>query len=371
MPTKKTLEDIQPILIVGLDTYEDQVELTVMSVGSQAGSEPDKGGGSNKIKIYEASGKSVYEAKQNMSLYSDKHLIWAHLEYIIIGDETARNGIAKHMDFFMRNHENRLTDELVIAKGMTAKEFIKNTNTDQPKINEKIRHLFNDAEVDSISRKMNLKDFALRHQSDTMVVMLPVMDTTDKTVEEKPKKEGEATKKDIRLAGYAIFDRDARLIDYASFEYSRGINRITDQIKSAVVVIEADGQGMLSAAIIRSKTRLDVDEDAKTLKVDISVLFNIPEYTGNEDLYDEKYITRIKKRLEENIETEVLDTMTYLQNLDADAVGISDVYYHKYPEKWPQMKSQWQDLFKVIKVDVTVNSTVRNTYNITNPIQKG
>ena len=92
LPNKTPLEEIQAILIVGLDTKDDQVDLTVLSVGSKPGAESNKGGES--IKVYESSGRTVYEAKQKMSLYHDKHMIWAHLEYIIIGDEAARSGIA-------------------------------------------------------------------------------------------------------------------------------------------------------------------------------------------------------------------------------------------------------------------------------------
>lgn len=369
LPKKIPLDSIQAILVVGLDVYEDMVELTVVGVGSQPGSEGDKG--KDAVKIYEASGRSVFEAKQNLSLYNDKHLIWAHLEYIIIGEETARRGIADHMDFFIRNHENRLTDELVIAKDMSAREFINSVDSVEPKMNEKLRHLFNDVEVQSVSKNMTIKDWLIRYQSDTMMMVLPVMETIDKSKKEESSKEGEPPKKDVHSAGYAIFDKDTKLIDYATLRCSRGINWLSDKIKSAVVVIDIDGKEILSAEILKSKTKLDITEDAKTLDVDIQLTFNIPEYTGHEDLYDVEHVARIKRKIEEIIELEVMDTMTYLQFLDADVVEIGKVYYHKYPENWPIVKSTWQNLFKEMKINVKVNSNVRNTYNIINPMKKG
>jgi spore germination protein KC len=368
LPHKIPLEDIQAILIAGIDVSEGMVELTVMSVGSQPGSGDKKG--EEAIKIYEATGKTVFEAKQNLSLYNDKHLIWAHLEYIIIGEDTARAGIAPHLDFFLRHHENRLTDDLIVAKNMTAREFIRSTDTAQPKINEKIRHLFKDAEIKSTIRNVNLKTWALKHLSDTMYVILPVLSTTERTHKEKEQQEEGTQKKDIRTDGYAVFNREGKLIDYASLEYSRGINWITDEIHSTAVVIEPESGAQLSAQIIRSKTKLEIDEEAVSLNVDISLIFNIPEYTGNKELYDLEYGGLIKGKLEDMIEKEVIDTVKYLQSLDADAINIGNVYYHKYPKRWPMMKDMWEEKFRQMNVNVSVRSTLRNTYNILNPMEK-
>ena len=368
LPNKTPLEEIQAILIVGLDTKDDQVDLTVLSVGSKPGAELNKGGES--IKVYESSGRTVYEAKQKMSLYHDKHMIWAHLEYIIIGDEAARSGIAEHLDFFIRNHENRLSDELVVAKDMTAREFIKNVNTSEPKMNEKIRHLFSEVEVESVTKIVHLREWALKYQSDTMSIILPVMGTTNKMRSEDSKKEESSPKKDIRSAGYAIFNREGKMIDYASLRFSRGINWVMDKIESAVVVLELGEHEILSTEITSAKTKLEINEDATELDVNINLLFNIPEYTGKEDLYDAVYIADVKQELEQIIENEVKDTMTYLQTLNTDVTNIGDVYYHKYPGNWKFMQDQWANKFKDIKVNVVVRSTLRNTYNIVNPMRK-
>lgn len=369
LPIKTPLEEVQAILVAGIDKKGDQVELTVMSVGSKPGSESN--GGGEIIKVYESTGRTVFEAKQKMSLFNDKHLIWAHLEYIVIGDEIARSGIAKYMDFFIRNHENRITDELIIAKDMTAKEFIKKTDSSEPKMNEKIRRLFSETEVESVMKVVNLKEWALKYQSDTMSIILPAMGITDQAHTENTEEEKGDPKIDIRSAGYAIFDREGKLIDYASLRFSRGINWVIDEVQSSVVVIAAEDKALLSTEIVSSKTKLEINEEASELKVNIQVIFNIPEYTGVENLYDIRYIGKVKEELENIIRDEVIDSMTYLQGMDADVTNIGDLYYHKYPKSWDYMKDQWESKFKEMNINVVVKSTIRNTYNIINPMRRG
>ncbi len=367
MPNRIPIEQLQPILVVGVDTKDDMVELTVMCITTKPGAEG--GGGEEGVKIYEAEGKTIFEAKRKMHTYADKHLTWVHLQYIIIGDEAAKNGISEFLDFFMRNHENRLSDFLVVAKNSTAREFIKNTDTVNPSMDDKIKYLFDDDKMMSIAKEMSIKDYLRRYHSEGYHVLLPCLVTTEKTTDESPEKEGGSSKKDIKLDGYAIFNHNAELIEYAPIEYSRGINWIINEIRSTPIVIDTVDGARLSVEVTHSRTKVKLSRDYKTVNIDIRVNFNIPEYTGGIRLFDLNHIEIIEDKVQEIIKKEVIDTMKYLQNINSDVTGLGNIYYRQYPNEWSLIKYKWHDIFKELEVDVKVISNLRNTYNIVDPIK--
>ena len=67
--------------------------------------------------------------------------------------------------------------------------------------------------------------------------------------------------------------------------------------------------------------------------------------------------------------TDEYGTMAYLQGMEV--CQNRECYYHRYPEKWKSIKDQWVGKFKKLNVNVTVRSTLRDTYTITNPIRRG
>ena len=140
------------------------------------------------------------------------------LEILLLDDEFARSGIPIS-GFFIKIMKQILM--IGCSERYTAREFIKKTDSIQPRVNEKIRRMFHDAERQSVIKTVNLKEWALKYQSDSMSIILPTIETTDLEQTESAQEEKGEPKKDIRAAGYAIFDREGKLIDFASLRFSR------------------------------------------------------------------------------------------------------------------------------------------------------
>ena len=98
MPTRYSIEDLQNIMVVGIDLQEDKIMITAVVDTMQKGKEAESV--QTGTKIYIAEGQTVFEAKRALHQMVEKHVTWNQLKYIIIGENAARQGIDRLLTFF-------------------------------------------------------------------------------------------------------------------------------------------------------------------------------------------------------------------------------------------------------------------------------
>lgn len=127
------------LLLTGCGSYKEIDSFYIV-----AGMGVDKVPGSNQYKItielvnimenredksfesllLEAEGDSVFDAVSKMIRISAKRPNWAHATSVIISEDAAREGIAPFIDLISRNEDGRLSMNIFISRGRTAKEIL-------------------------------------------------------------------------------------------------------------------------------------------------------------------------------------------------------------------------------------------------------
>src|SRR5690606_31893960 len=107
-PSPTQIQDIEFIRAVGIDKAPgDKVKLTIATQRIVSGG----GGGGSEQKISEivrSEGRTGFEAARNFWGYSETRQFFVHFEYILIGEEAAKDGILNYLVFFARDPETRL-----------------------------------------------------------------------------------------------------------------------------------------------------------------------------------------------------------------------------------------------------------------------
>jgi len=366
LPEKYPIEKIQNILIVGVDIVDGQVKLTAVVDKINKGSESGKE--QISAEIYSATGPSVFEAKRTLHTYANKRTSWYHLKYILIGEEAAKQDIGNVLDFFCENDENRFLHRLIVAKGMTAENFLTSTVTHTTNVTETLDSLFEDTSRTGLSSEVHLLDYASSCECKWSCVYIPTVEMVPAT--HHASAGGEQSKDDpdnlTKLSGYALFN-NSRLAGYIDGDAAIGMNIVINQLESAAITVTDMHGQTVSLEIMSSNASIKTDiGDVPSATVKVMITAFMVEYHETQGATDEAYIAFLEKQLSANIQDIIVQALLTGQQYKTDAFGIGSTLYHSYPIASKPFKSNWNEIFSTIKITVSVTSKIQCTYSMLN-----
>lgn len=122
------VEDNFFVMAAGIDLAKDENNKYKITIVGEKFSSDTSGGsssGGKKTEIVTIEGKTIFETIRNFVLYKDSSIFWGHIKYLLISEETAKENILDVLDFFIRDHELRFDNSIVIVKGTSAESFIR------------------------------------------------------------------------------------------------------------------------------------------------------------------------------------------------------------------------------------------------------
>lgn len=374
LPQKKEIGDLQLIQVLGIDKLPDgsnDCMLTVASKNLEVGGgqenlssmEGNTGGNTGKALVLTSTGKTLFEADRKLQTHSNKTIFWGHVEYYLIGEEAAKDNIAKYMDFFTRDHELRIESKIYIVKGSTANDLIEQFNQGDIYIFDKLESLGNNLQLLSNSEELKVHQLMrfidIHHGS----ARAPCIYLTTRNGEKEKKV------KDIEIYGYAIFSK-LRLAGFIEPNIARGINLITNMVGSSIVVVkDLKGQDV-SLEIIHSNT--DViphfsGDKLESITLQTKVISNLGEIQSQSDFANEKWISHMESQQSEILKKEMEKALKKVLAYKSDCLGICDQIRLKRPLKWHKIEDQWMQIFPNLKINIQVESKIQGTYEIREP----
>jgi spore germination protein KC len=361
MSNRSEIDRIFNTRIIAIDKLaENKVLYTITTKTAVSGSQ-DKQGSSTSSEILVSEGVTVFEAARNMAAYAYKRPHYGHTEFIIFGEDTAKDGILQHLDFISRNQEFRYNAKIYIVQGDSANSFIKKVATGNTFLADRLAIIEDNSFALSKSGKVTLAEALFIFSKDNVSTFLPVLFIV-------PSKSGEDAAKgayDINLKSYAIFKGD-KLYAFLDEELSRGVNWVKNRIQSSTILVYAPDKKEVSMDIIQSKTSIKPYLDENGLQCTISIKFNtnIAETLSKEDIFNKKGLDYLKQQQENQVKKEVEKIISYAQEKDMDIFGLVSNFSIKYPMMKNELRENWPKLFPEIKFNVEVDSKINRTYLI-------
>lgn len=130
--SSKELNEIAILTGLGIDKTENGYRLSaqVINPGEIAGKNSS---GRTEVVRYMKSGATIHEAFRKLTTDVPRILYLSHLRIVLFGEDMAREGIGKALDFLSRDHEMRSDFFLSVAKGATAADIL-NVTTHEERI---------------------------------------------------------------------------------------------------------------------------------------------------------------------------------------------------------------------------------------------
>lgn len=100
---------------IGVDKSDDMYELTLQALNTQNTSESDSKDEKKSVISISAKAKTLIDAVNRIENQSGKKILYSHAMILIIGEETAKDGISDIITFFSTNHKLRPTVEVLVS----------------------------------------------------------------------------------------------------------------------------------------------------------------------------------------------------------------------------------------------------------------
>lgn len=361
MSNRSEIDRIFNTRIIAIDKLDENKVLYTITTKTAVSGSQVKQGNSVSSEILVSEGTTVFEAARNMAAYAYKRPHYGHTEFIIFGEDTAKDGILQYLDFISRNQEFRYNAKIYIVQGDSANSFIKKVATGNIFLADRLSIIEDNSFALSKSGKVTLAEALFIFSKNNVSTFLPVLFIV-------PSKSGEDSAKgtyDINLKSYAVFKED-KLSAFLDEELSRGVNWIKNRIQSGTILVDAPDKKKVSLDIIQNKTSIKPYLDENGLQCTISIKFNsnIAEILSKEDIFNKESLDYLKQQQENQVKKEVEKILSYAQEKNMDIFGLVSNFSIKYPMMKNELRENWLKLFPEIKFNVEVDSKINRTYLI-------
>ncbi|OQB14322.1 MAG: Spore germination protein B3 precursor [Firmicutes bacterium ADurb.Bin193] len=358
--------------VVAIDTAHDgnnkvMLSVAVGKVSSAGGNEKEQGSEkSDEVMAIKSKGQTVFEANRQLTRYSQKDVNWGQNDYIIIGEEAARDNVLKYLEFFIRNHENRLTVDVVVAKGSTGEEITEAARFNKGDLAESLSNLFDDAGALSITRRIDLTEFINQLNSRYSAAIAPSLKLNDSVAKNADNEPHPL----LEPSGMAVF-KNARLIGFLDEIQSRGLNYITNNIMSTVIVVPDINGNLVSLEVLKAKAKLKtkVESDKVSIIIELSLASNIDGISASDDIIKKESLKDLENKQAEVVRQEIESVIAFAKENNADFLGFGDTVFHQHPVKWEKTKEKWEEIFPQTSVEIKIKSKIERSYNIFKPIR--
>lgn len=340
---KEEIDSINMALVLGIDYRDGEYRICAL-YSTGGGSSAGAGEGPGKEEIIKGKGKTVYEALEDLKLNDKKNLTLAQTGMFLIGEEAAKEGIDKSIDFLKRDETIKMEALIYIIKGEEAEKFIKKAMDKKQIIHENLDAM-KQKQLKFVTRNENtlvniLNDMQLKYTC----LLIPYLVI----------KEG-----GFLIEGYTVFDQ-LKLYDYLDHETSDGVNFLRNIMRTFPVYLK---EGVdLSITYTKTKMKAEVSDQliTITIKVDFETAFK--EITTNTDVFTLPELNRLTAEQEDYVRTILQKPVDYSANNGLDILRLARLVENQNVSEWESIKNNWSNMITDIRYEYRIRSKITKSF---------
>lgn len=374
--SRRELNELAIEVAIGFDKSGDKYRITSQVVDPGEVAAKEGGSGRSPVITYQTTADTPFEARRKMTTMSPRKIYSAHIRMVVIGEELARDGIAKFLDFLSRENEHRADFFIVVAKGTSAENVLKIlTPLEKIPANELFDSLKTSERVWAPTSGVRLHDLISDLVSKGKHPVLTGLKVRgiQEIGESKKNIEDMDTPTKLQYTGLGVFKND-KLVGWLNETESKGYNYIMDNVKSTVGHIRCPKGGKVVLEVIRSKAVLKgkVKNGEPEADVEIRLEANVGEVECKDlDLTKTKTIFEIEAGSAEKIKEFAETTIKKAQKkYKADIFGFGEAIRRADPKFWKRIEKNWDREFPDLPVHVKVDFKIRRTGTVSQSFLK-
>ncbi|OPH57218.1 hypothetical protein BC351_25455 [Paenibacillus ferrarius] len=366
------LNDLAITVGIGFDTSGKQYLVTAQIVNPSEVAAKKGSGYSTPITTLSATGVSTLEAVRKLTTMAPRKIFASHLRILVIGEDLARQGINKVMDGVSRDHEVRSDFYIIVAKGTTASKVLKVlTPIERIPANKMFKTLETSEKSWSPTVSVQLDRFLTNLGDPTREAVLTglVIKGYSKKGESRTNLNETSPSSILEYSGLALFKQD-KLVDWLNEDESKGYNYIMGNVKSTMGHLTCPEGGTLTLEIIREKTKMKgkIVNGKPEINIHVFVEENVSEVQCHINLLDPQTISELEGIAKANLTKVMYAVIQKAKENKADIFGFGEAIEDEAPKTWTRLKSDWENEFAKLKVNIDVNIQIRRLGTINNSL---
>jgi len=353
---EREINDLEIVIGMGVDKDEspDNILLTAQVVKEGVAGKSSGGGGGGEDRPFwnvSSKGMTIFEAVRQMTHKTGNRLFISHNQVVIFGNDLAKEGLQKYIDFFLRAHEMRPTAFILVAEDKASAVMDAKPETEKlPAIN--IGKLVKTYGFTSHFYKVNMKDFASCLMSPTTAPMAPLVSVIEN---------GED--KEIYVSGMAVFKK-GKMVGKLNEDEVRGLLWVLGEVKSGVIIVPTpneQGKAVLEIVKVKSKVTPEIKDGKIMMNIKIKEDSSLSEQTTTENLATIEAFEKIQEATAEVIKQEIMKAFDKSRELNADIFGFGEMLHKKYHKEWKNLEDNWDVIYPTIELNIDVESKIIKT----------
>lgn len=366
------LNDLAITVGVGIDkSGKDYLVTAQIVIPSEVAAK--KGSGySTSITTISATGVSTLEAARKLTTLIPRKIFASHLRILVIGEDLAREGVSKVLDGLARDHEVRSDFFIIVARETTAASILKIlTPIERIPSNKMFKTLESSERAWAPTVSVELDRFISNLAKPTKnPVLTGVRIQGDK---QKGMSESNLSRTTppsyLEYSGIALFKKD-KLVDWLNEEESKGYNYIMGNVKSTMGHLNCPKGETLSVEVIRTNTKIKGHIVNGKPEINISLFMeeNISEVQCQIDLLDPNTIHELEQISKTMLKQIMTSAIKKAKQNKADIFGFGEAIEDVSPKTWLKVKSDWENEFSKLKVNIDTDVHIRGLGTTNNSI---
>jgi len=374
---RRELNELAIVLAAGIDTApKGNIRLTVQIVRPRAfGGGAEKPGGQpqeNNVWVLSETGRTVLDTQRLLEKKVSREIYWGHDVIVVFGEDVAREGLNKVINFFSRSPQVRETIWAFVAKGKAQTVIDSHSqleNTSSQAAGSMARA--------GVGIPVMLKDLKMMLASKGTNPVLPCVELTasgdpqgpgmEENIPEAKGKQEQSTKvhAEVTLCGTGVFKND-KLVGRLDTSQTRGLLWLTDQMEKGVITVPSakEPEKKISVNLTEANTEVEPFWDGQNIWFDVKIDMegDLLEQQSMEDITNPQIYKAIEDNVSRAIESKARQSLEKAQyEFEVDIFKFGNAFHRKYKQEWKQIKNRWDEYFVTADVNIYVDTTLRRT----------
>lgn len=370
---RRELNDLAVAVALGVDQKGNKLLLSnqMLNPGAITGKE---GGASllAPVTLFQTSGGGLQEASRKMTIVSTRKIYVGQIQMIILGEEFARKGVAKVLDYLSRDHEYRKDFYVVIARGAEAQDILKVfTPLEKTPASKMSASLETSSKVWGSTAAIKIDELisAIISKGKEAVLTGIVVAGDTGIGNDKKNVEKISVPSSLKYSGLAVFKKD-KLVGWLNEKESKGYNYTQGKIKSTTILLACpeEKNKKLAVELLRTKseTKVTMKENKPTIHIKLKTEGVAADAQCARDFAKPATISELERLTQNNIKASIMSAVKKTQNVyKSDIFGFGEAVERKYPQYWESVKSDWDQVFSNMQVVVQVESKIHTMFKTT------
>ncbi|KAB3534854.1 Ger(x)C family spore germination protein [Alkaliphilus pronyensis] len=346
------------------DKYEIFFIATKQSSGGEQTQDGEEGGSQMEAQpwVARSQGKSLEEAINKFTVRVPRFIFLDDNKIIILGEKLAQRGVGETLDYLLRKRDLRLRNYIVISNGRVSNSLAASPEFEDGVADEIVAILEKGSQEGDRFHHKDIKKFAEDVVTEGQDAWAPIIEIITPTEVVKYNVD-----KAVIINKTALFHKD-KMVGILDREDTKGFKILKGLANRDTFATEINNENITYAYNqVKVNRSLTTNSDRVGIKYDVKLKGNIAESHLYTDFCD-KALKDLEEKFSKVAEEEIKSSVSLMQKLGSDALGIGRFIHAKEPDIWKNYRDNWDMIYQDIDIVVKVDAKIIGTDFISKPI---